>query len=70
MCFAAVVAEPFRTSRVQGGMELTKGRVVDATRPAAPHLFNQSYVRQALQTGQTYVFYGKVTGEGVPGGRW
>ncbi len=26
--------------------------------------FNQSYVRQALQTGQTYVFYGKVTGEG------
>ena len=31
MCFAAVVAEPFRTSRVRGGMELTKGRVVDAT---------------------------------------
>lgn len=64
VCFAAVVAEPFRTSRVRGGMELTKGRVVDATGQLALTFFNQSYVRQALQTGQTYVFYGKVTGEG------
>ena len=47
-----------------GGMELTKGRVVDATGQLALTFFNQSYVRQALQTGQTYVFYGKVTGEG------
>ena len=64
VCFAAVVAEPFRTSRVRGGMELTKGRVVDATGQLSLTFFNQSYVRQALQTGQTYVFYGKVTGEG------
>lgn len=45
-------------------MELTKGRVVDATGQLSLTFFNQSYVRQALQTGQTYVFYGKVTGEG------
>ena len=29
VCFAAMVAEPFRTSYVRRGMELTRGRIVD-----------------------------------------
>lgn len=64
VCFAAVVAEPFRTSYIRKGMELTKGRIVDGTGQAAVTFFNQNYVRKALQPGQTYFFYGTLTGEG------
>ena len=56
VCFAAVVAEPFRTSYIRKGMELTKGRIVDGTGQAAVTFFNQNYVRKALQPGQTYFF--------------
>lgn len=64
VCFSAVVAEPFRTSYIRKGMELTKGRIVDGTGQAAVTFFNQNYVRKALQPGQTYFFYGTLTGEG------
>ena len=64
VCFSAIVAEPFVTSRIRKGMELTKGRIVDDTGQVAVTFFNQSYVRQALQPGQTYSFYGKLTGFG------
>lgn len=39
VCFAAVVAEPFRTSYIRKGMELTKGRIVDGTGQAAGYIF-------------------------------
>ena len=64
VCFSAIVAEPFVTSRIRKGMELTKGRIVDDTGQVAVTFFNQSYVRQALQPGQTYSFDGKLTGFG------
>lgn len=64
VCFAAVAAEPFRTSYIRKGMELTKGRVVDGTGQVELTFFNQSYVRQALRPGETYYFYGKLTGAG------
>ena len=62
VCFAALVAEPFRTSYIRKGMDLTKGRVVDATAQVDVTFFNQPYVRNALKTGETYYFYGKLTG--------
>ena len=65
VCFAAMVAEPFRTSYVRRGMELTKGKIVDATGQVLVTFFNQNYVRQALHPGQTYYFYGKLTGYGA-----
>ncbi|MCI5500110.1 MAG: ATP-dependent DNA helicase RecG [Clostridiales bacterium] len=64
VCFSALVAEPFRTSYIRRGMELTKGRIVDGTGQVDVTFFNQSYVRQALQVGETYYFYGKLTGAG------
>ncbi len=64
VCFAAVVAEPFRTSYLRRGMELTKGRIVDGMGQVEVTFFNQSYVRQALREGETYYFYGKLTGMG------
>ena len=62
VCFAAMVAEPFRTSYIRKGMELTKGRVVDGTAQVDVTFFNQSYVSKLLQPGETYSFYGKLTG--------
>ena len=64
VCFSALVAEPFRTSYVRRGMELTKGRIVDGTGQVEVTFFNQSYVRSALTPGETYCFYGKLTGTG------
>ena len=62
VCFAALVAEPFRTSYIRKGMDLTKGRVVDATAQVDVTFFNQPYVRNALKPGVNYYFYGKLTG--------
>ena len=64
VCFSAVVAEPFVTSRIRKGMELTKGRIVDGSGQVSVTFFHQSYVRQMLHPGQSYYFYGKLTGLG------
>ena len=64
VCFSALVAEPFRTSYIRKGMELTKGRVVDGTGQVELTFFNQSYVRNALLPGETYCFYGTLNGTG------
>lgn len=65
VCFPALVAEPFRTSYIRKGMELTKGRLVDGTGQVAVTFFNQSYVAKALHPGETYYFYGKLSGAGL-----
>ncbi len=62
VCVAAMVAEPPRLSRIRKGLELIKVKVVDAAGAATLTFFNQSYVKDALHTGETYVFYGKVEG--------
>ena len=64
VCFAALVAEPFRTSYIRKGMEITQGRIVDGTATVYVTFFNQSYVRSALTAGETYHFYGKLTRNG------
>lgn len=67
VCVAAMVAEPPHLSRIRKGLELIKVRAVDAAGSMTMTFFNQSYVKDALQTGETYVFYGRV--EGPPGRR-
>ena len=64
VCFAALVAEPFRTSYIRRGMELTQGRIVDGTSTVYVTFFNQSYIRSALTPGETYHFYGRLTRNG------
>ena len=64
VCFAALVAEPFRTSHIRKGMDITQGRIVDGTAAIYVTFFNQSYIRNALQTGETYHFYGQITRNG------
>ena len=61
-CVAAVVVEAPRTSRITKGREVTRLRAADDTGVLNITFFGQSYVRTALQVGQTYVFYGAIEG--------
>ncbi len=61
-CVRAMVATEPRLTHVRRGMDLVKLRIVDETGGAELTYFNQSYVRDQLKKGETYVFYGKVGG--------
>lgn len=63
-CVHALVATEPTLSRVRRGMELVKLRIADDSGSIDLTYFNQSYVREQLKKGQTYVFFGKVTVEG------
>ena len=62
VCVSAMVASEPRLSRVRRGMELVKLRAVDETGALDITFFNQSYVRDQLHPGESYVFYGKIGG--------
>lgn len=61
-CVAAVVVEAPRTTRITKGREVTRLRAADDSGMLYLTFFGQSYVRTALQVGQSYVFYGTVEG--------
>lgn len=60
VCILATVADTPRLVRIRRGMELVKFRAVDNTGSVDITFFNQSYVKDAIQKGETYVFYGKM----------
>ena len=62
VCIRAMVATEPRLTHVRRGMDLVKLRIVDETGSADVTYFNQSYVRDQLHAGESYVFYGKVGG--------
>lgn len=64
VCISALVAETPRLSRVRKGLDITKVKVVDDFTSMTVTFFNQSYVKDALRPGESYVFYGKVEGYG------
>ena len=59
-CVSAMIAETPRLSRVRKGLELVKVKAVDHTGTLHLTFFNQTYIKNALIPGQTYVFYGKI----------
>lgn len=61
-CVRAMVATEPRLTHVHRGMDLVKFRIVDDTGSAEVTYFNQSYVRDQLHRGESYVFYGKIGG--------
>ena len=63
-CVTAMAAETPRTARIRKGLELTRVRVVDGSASMVVTFFNQSYVRDAIRPGESYVFFGTVEGEG------
>ena len=67
VCLELLVAEPPRLSRIRKGLELVKARLVDDTGSLTATFFNQTYMKDALRPGETYIVYGKV--EGPPGRR-
>ena len=60
---AEVISEP-AVSRIRRGMELLKVRVSDGSGAAELTWFNQVYLRHALRRGETYIFFGQMSGEG------
>ena len=60
VCCTAMVAGPPTFSMVRRGLDLVKARVVDDSGALRLTFFNQHYVKEALQTGREYVFYGKI----------
>lgn len=64
VCVCAMVAETPRLSRVRKGLDVIKVKVVDEVNAMTVTFFNQTYVRDALRPGETYIFYGRVEGFG------
>ena len=61
-CVRAMVAAEPRLTHIRRGMDLVKLRIVDESGGAEVTFFNQSYVRDRLIPGETYIFYGKAGG--------
>ncbi len=64
VCIHALVADTPRLIRVRRGMELVKFRAVDESGTVDITYFNQNYVKDNLQRGQFYVFYGRMEVDG------
>ena len=58
-CVEAMVAAAPVLSRIRKGLELVKLRAVDETGALDVTFFNQSYLKDNLQAGETYTFFGK-----------
>ncbi len=62
VCIRALVANTPTLSRVKRGMQLVKLRAVDESGSVEITFFNQTWVRNQLHQGETYIFYGKLSG--------
>lgn len=65
VCFEALVTERFRTTHIRRGMDLTKGKVANQAAQIDITFFNQAYAAQQLAYGETYLFYGRLSGTGT-----
>ena len=61
-CVAAMVAMPPTVSHIRKGMDLVKLRAVDDSGVLDVTFFNQTWLRDQLRQGETYIFYGKAEG--------
>jgi len=62
VCVRAMVADTPRLSHIRKGLDLVKLRAVDEHGSLEITFFNQPFVKDALKQGETYIFYGKVSG--------
>lgn len=58
-CVSAILAQTPTLSKIRKGLELVKARAVDDTGVLELTFFNQSYLKNTLHPGETYIFYGK-----------
>ena len=62
VCVRAIVASQPQLRHIRRGLDLVKLRAVDEKGSLGITFFNQSYVKDALNVGEEYVFYGRVGG--------
>lgn len=62
VCVEGTVASPVNTRMIRKGLTICKVRVVDDTGALNITFFNQSFVENQLEVGETYCFYGKIEG--------
>jgi len=62
VCVRAMAAEKPRLSRIRKGLDLVKLRAVDERGSLEITFFNQAFVKDTIKQGETYIFYGKITG--------
>ena len=55
-----MAADSPRLTRVRRGLELVKFRAVDDSGAVDITYFNQSYIKDQIVKGESYVFYGKI----------
>ena len=61
-CVAAMIATPPTVAHIRKGMDLVKVRAVDESGVLDVTFFNQTWLKNSLQVGQTYIFCGKAEG--------
>ncbi len=62
VCVRAVVAQEPTLSHIRKGLDLVKTRAVDESGSLKLTFFNQAYLKNALVPGESYVFYGRISG--------
>ena len=62
VCIRATAAGEATLTNVRRGMRLVKLRAVDENGSVEITWFNQVYVRDRIRQGETYIFYGKLSG--------
>ena len=61
-CVAAMIASPPTVAHIRKGMDLVKVKAVDETGVLDVTFFNQTWLKNNLRQGETYIFYGKAEG--------
>ena len=61
-CVSAMISTPPKVSHIRKGMDLIKVRAVDETGVLDITFFNQTWLKNSLVQGETYIFYGKAEG--------
>ena len=64
VCIKAMVASAPSAAHIRRGMDLLKFRVADESGSLDITYFNQSYLKNQFLPGETYVFYGRISGAG------
>ena len=62
-CFKAMVMNHPRTSFIRKGLEITRVTVADHSARLNLTFFNQRFMAEKLRYGETYIFYGAVSGD-------
>ena len=65
VCIRAIIADTPRLSRIRRGLDLVKFKAVDDSGVVDITYFNQSYVKDQLHRGESYVFFGRMEVKGA-----